>query len=298
MNPKEEKVNVCRSYKDNLFRMVFREKEELISLYNAVNETDYSNPDDLTVNTLENAIYMNMKNDLSFLIDDRMNVYEQQSTFCPNMPLRDLMYVGRLYEKEMKDANAYSSRQIKIPAPKFLVFYNGKKDLPERQILKLSDAYKIRQEDPELELKVTMLNINAGKNRELLDKCKTLKDYVTFVEKVREYGMTIPLQEAVERAVQECIRDDVLSAFLKKYRAEAVSMTIFEYDQEAHMKLLAEESREEGREEGRRAGREEERKNTERERQNTERERKRAEAAEEENKELRKQLALLEKQKN
>lgn len=249
MNQEEKVPNVLRSYKDNLFRMVFKEKKELLSLYNAVNGTTYSNVDDLTVNTLENAIYMNVKNDNSFLFGSRMHIYEQQSTYCANMPLRDLMYVSRLYEKELNGASIYTTKQIKIPAPKFIVFYNGMKTAPERQIMKLSEAYITEEKEPELELKVTMLNINSEKNKELLDKCKTLKDYVTYVEKVREYAKTMPSQAAVELAVQECIQDSILSEFLEKYRAEAVAMTIYEYDQEAHMRLIAEEAKEEVREE-------------------------------------------------
>lgn len=261
---------VLRDSKSNLFCIVFETAEEKLSLYNAVNGTDYDNPEDLITNTLGNAIYMNMKNDISFLIDGRMNLYEHQSTICPNMPLRDLSYVSRLYEKEIRDSSIYSTKQVRIPAPKFVVFYNGMKDAPERQVLKLSDAYLMEEDDPDLELKVTVLNINKGKNKELLDKCKTLRDYMIYVDLVREYSKNMPLQEAVERAVQECIREGVLAEFLKKYRSEAVAMTIFEYDEEEHMKLIAEEAKEEVMEEANRKVEEADRKREEAERELTE----------------------------
>lgn len=94
----EKKVEIIRNYKDSVFRMLYREKKELLSLYNAVNQTHYENEADLKVTTLENAIYMNMKNDVSCVVDLRMNLYEHQATVNPNMPLRDLFYVARLFE--------------------------------------------------------------------------------------------------------------------------------------------------------------------------------------------------------
>jgi hypothetical protein len=157
--------------------MVFREKRELLALYNAVNGTDYDNPDDLEIVTLENAVYMNMKNDLAFLIEASLHLYEHQSTVTPNLPLRDLFYVAREYERLTAEKSLYTSAIVKIPTPRFLMFYNGAEEQPDCQVLKLSDAYEQKVEEPELELKVTMLNINIGHNAELLEKCKTLKDY-------------------------------------------------------------------------------------------------------------------------
>lgn len=281
-------VSIRRNHKDSLFCMVFKNKEELLSLYNAVNGTNYTDVEDLTINTLENAIYMNMKNDISCLIDNRMDLYEQQSTYCPNMPMRELMYVSRLYEKVAGGKNLYSSSLVKIPTPKFIVLYNGTKKIPERQILKLSDAFMTEEEEPDLELKVTVLNINQGMNEELLDQCKTLGDYVIYVGKVREYSKNMPTEDAVELAVKECIRDGVLVKFLTAYRAEAVQMSIFEYDQEQHMRWIAEEAREEERQ-----NTERERQKVEKERQNTQRERERAERAERELAELKKELGML-----
>lgn len=279
---------IRRNYKDSLFCMVFKEKKELLSLYNAVNGTSYTDVDDLTVNTLENAIYMNMKNDISCLVENHMDLYEQQSTYCPNMPMRELMYVSRLYEKELRGRNLYSSSLVKIPTPKFVVLYNGTRKLQERQVLKLSDAFMVKEGEPDLELKVTVLNINPGMNEELLKGCKTLRDYVAYVEKVRGYSKNMPTEEAVELAVRECIRNDILAEFLKKYRAEAVQVSIFEYDQEMHMRCIAEEAREEGRRE--------ERQNTERERQNTEIERRNAER-ERRNTEIERRKAQMEQQR-
>lgn len=248
-----------RKYKDKLFRLVFREKKELLSLYNAVNGTDYNNPQDLEVNTLENAIYMNMKNDISFVFDVELNLYEHQSTYNPNMPLRDLLYIARLLERITTDRSLYGISMVQIPTPRFVVFYNGTEEQPERQILKLSDAFEKKISEPELELKVLMLNINLGKNKELLEKCETLREYMIYVTKVREYAATMSIDVAVERAVNECIKQGILQEFLLKYKAEAIQMSIFEYDEEREMQLIKESMRQvyskEGREEGRKEGR-------------------------------------------
>ena len=250
-----------RKYKDKLFRLIFREKKELLSLYNAVNETDYDNPEDLEVNTLENAVYMNMKNDISFVFDMELNLYEHQSTYNPNMPLRDLFYIARLLEKITADRSLYGISLVQIPTPRFVVFYNGTEEQPERQILKLSDAFEKQIEESEIELKVLMLNINLGKNKELLEKCRTLREYMIYVTKVREYAVTMDIQTAVERAVNECIKQGILRDFLLKYKAEAIQMSIFEYDEEREMQLIKESMRQvyskEGREEGRKQGLEE-----------------------------------------
>ena len=116
---------VNRTYKDTLFRMIFREKRNLLQLYNALNGTNYTEETDLEIVTLENAIYMNMKNDVAFLLSDRLNLYEHQSTYNPNMPLRDLFYICREYKKLVGQESLYSSTKIQIPSPRFVVFYHG-----------------------------------------------------------------------------------------------------------------------------------------------------------------------------
>lgn len=240
-----------RTYKDRLIRMIFMEKKEnLLSLYNAVNGTHYTNTEDLVVNTLENAIYMNMKNDMSFIFDFFLNLYEHQATFNPNMPLRKLFYLSKLLQGLVKDRNLYGTRLVKIPTPRFVVFYNGTEEAPERQALRLSEAFEKPMEDPEVELCVTVLNINPGYNRTLMESCRLLKEYMLYVEKVRIYAKETPIREAVDRAVTESIREGILVEFLTKYRAEAIEVSIFEYDEEAHMRKVREEGWELGREKG------------------------------------------------
>lgn len=243
-------VSVRRDYKSSMFCMLWEKKEELLDLYNAINGTNYTNADDLVVNTLRNAIYLGMKNDVSFIFEMSLNLYEHQSTINPNMPLRDLFYVAQVLQGMVKDENLYSTSLVKIPTPKFIVFYNGTDKQPERQILRLSDSFSKRGGEANLELKVEVININPGNNEELLEKCKQLREYMFHIERVRLYTANMPIEEAVNRAVEECIAEGILADFLLRNKAEAIAMSIFEYNQEAHMKCVRQESFAEGKAEG------------------------------------------------
>ena len=251
-----EEPQVKRIYKDSVFRMLFKEKSELLSLYNALYGTQYDDPEQLEITTLENAIYMNLKNDVSCILDYHLSLLEHQTTFNPNMPLRYLMYVADLYQKLTVELDIYSSKQITLPNPSFVVLYNGEKEQPKRRVLRLSDAYSRKGEgSTELELTVLQLNINEGYNQNIVTRCPALCGYVKFVTRVRENRKTMPVSEAVDHAVKSCIRDGILEDFLRKNRAEVVKMSIYEYDEEKHFKTLREEGREEGRIEGREEGR-------------------------------------------
>ena len=252
MANEEKNTNVRRDYKARLFEMIFREKEELLGLYNAVNGTHYSDPEKLEINTLENAIYLSMHNDISFIIDSRLSLYEHQSTYSPNLPLRYLFYVSDLYSKMTKDSNLYGSRQITIPSPRFLIFYNGKEERSEREILELSDSFEIQEEEPWLNLKAVLLNINPGYNNDIVNACKTLSDYVIYTSRVRAYAEQMKIEDAVERAITECIVEGILVDFLTKYKAEAKKMSIYEYDEERQRIWDREEGKEEGLKEGER----------------------------------------------
>lgn len=241
-----ETVYIETKHKDTLFRMLFKEKTRLLELYNAINNTAYDDPEELEVVTLENAVYLSMKNDISCLVDMRIQLYEQQSTVNPNMPLRDLMYVCTQYEKLIVKKDLYSRRLIRLPTPKFVVFYNGVEKQPEQLELYLSDAFEIPEESPALELCVTQYNINEGFNKELLDKCPTLFHYMQYVSLVREYRKTMSLPEAVSKAVNYCIANGILEDFLLANKAEVMKMTIFEYDEEQHKQTLLSEGYEDG----------------------------------------------------
>ena len=214
-----------RSYKDSLFRMLFQEPRQLLDLFNAVNGTDYQNPQDLEIVTLENAIYL-------------------------NMPLRILLYAAREYQKLIKDDSLYASTLLKLPAPHFAVFYNGELDIPERTVLRLSDAYEKPVEKPDLELSVTMLNINSGYNEQLKETCTLLGEYMQYVEKVRHYTKTMHLDQAVSKAVDDCIQEGILAEFLTSWKSEVIAMSIFEYDEKREKKKLLQTERKYARLEG------------------------------------------------
>ena len=236
----KEQATANRNYKDTVFRMLFSDRQNLLSLYNAVSGSHYDDPDKLEIVTLENAIYMGMKNDISFLFASYLNLYEAQSTSNPNMPLRGTIYFGDLIKGwvESNHLDMYSEKQIMIPKPKFLVFYNGLKKEPERRILRLSDSFEGGQdEEAALECTAIMLNINYGYNQELMEKCQTLHDYSYFVENVRQ-GVRVgkTLEEAVDEAISKSLKEGVLKDLLKKNRAEVRNVVLTEYNEEQHIK--------------------------------------------------------------
>ena len=199
--------------------MVFKEKKALLALYNAMNGTVYEDEEALTVTTLENAIYMEMKNDVSFVLYDQLLLYEHQSTKNPNIPLRNLFYVSDVYSALTREDFLYGGISVKIPEPKFVVFYNGTDKMPEQSVLRLSDAYESKSEELDLELRIRFININPGYNEEMVEKSPTLYQYVKFVDIVRKYQQEMSFPEAVEKAIDECIKNGILAEFLRKNRA-------------------------------------------------------------------------------
>ena len=237
-----------RLYKSRLFVMIFEEKKKLLELYNAVSGKHYEDPELLEINTLDNAIYMSMKNDVSFLIDARLALYEHQSTYSPNLPLRFFLYLADLYSDMIRNVNLYSSKKVQLPTPHFVVFYNGERKQPDRKILKLSDLYSVVEKEYKLNLEVLMLNINSGHNPELMEACHTLWEYAEYTNRVRTYAKEMAVDKAVEQAVTECIQEGILKEFLEKNKAEAMKVSIYEYDEERHIRQEREEAWEEGRE--------------------------------------------------
>ena len=228
-----------RRYKDTVFRMLYKDKRRLLELYNAVSGRRYDNPDDLEIVTLDSAVYMGMKNDLAFLLDTGIYLYEHQSTVNPNMPLRDLFYIAAEYNTLIDSQSLYSSVMQKIPTPNFIVFYNGEQEFDDRVEYRLSDAFVTKVTDPALELKVTVLNINYGRNAALMEQCRTLRDYAAYVKMVRSYKEKIgSLDDAVRQAIDECIKKGILSEFLRRNRAEVELTSIFEYNQEEEERKL------------------------------------------------------------
>ena len=241
-----------RKYKDSVFRSLFNNKTRLLELYNAINGTNFQDESVIEINTLEDVLFSDMKNDISFTVNKKMVVLiEHQSTINENIPLRVLSYITRIYEK-MVDEEIYK-RSKKIPWPEFIVLYNGKEPFPEKKYLRLSDLYEEIDEDElvdkeyliKLDLIVPMYNINKGFNPNLKRKSKILSSYSFLIEKIRDFEKKHPPEEAAKLAAEYCIKKGILEDYLKKFSQEVVSMSFLEYDVKTHIKVAREEAREE-----------------------------------------------------
>ena len=253
-----QKIN--RKYKDRLFRFVFHDKKDLLELYNAINGSDYKDTKELEINTLENVLYLGMKNDLSFLLCSSINLYEHQSTWNENMPLRGLFYFSDLYQRYLKK-NGYRltgiGKRLPLPFPRYVVFYNGTKEEPDQTQLLLSDSFlgQKKDETPSLECRVLVLNINHGHNQAVMERCPRLRDYSAFIEEIRRNlrkGMM--LEDAVDQAMNTCIEQGILADILSKSKMEVRNMLLTEYDEKAEREYLRKEAIELGLEEGRAEG--------------------------------------------
>lgn len=249
-----EGTSVNRQYKDSVFKMLFSDRRNLLELYNAINGTGYDDPNLLEVNTLENAVYMGIKNDISCVLDMRLNLYEHQSTWSVNLPYRFLEYIADLYSKMVMRRDVYRRTPVELPTPRFIIFYNGSEKRPEREVLKLSSLYSVKEEHPSLELEAVCININPGNNEDLMAACRTLSDYAQFTGRIRKHKAAMPIEEAVRIAVDECIKEGILRDFLISQKAEVTKMSIYEYDFDEHMGVIREESYEDGFAEGEAVG--------------------------------------------
>jgi len=247
--------NTSRLYKNNVFCLLYEDRKNLLSLYNAVNQTNYRDENDLTIVTLDMAFCVKMKNDAACVIDGRLSLYEQQSTVNPNMPLRHLYYVAEELKTLIPLTELYRRKPVKIPLPKFVTFYNGEADQPAITELRLSDLYEQKAENPELELVVRQININEGYNEDILRQCESLTGYMCFVNKVRgKKAAGMVTRDAVTEAVDECIQEDVLADFFREHKSEVIDMGIYEFDEEAYERIRREECEKEGLEKGLKEG--------------------------------------------
>ena len=246
-------------YKDRLFNFIFgseQHKDWTLSLYNAINGSNYTDTDAIKITTIKEIMYLGMRNDVSFLISGEINLYEQQSSFNPNMPVRMLQYAGHLYGKYIVEnkLNIYSSSLLKLPVPKLVVFYNGDKDTEDEIILKLSSSFPDGA-NPDIEVKVRMLNINYGRDLELLKAYEPLNEYSWLFAEVRKNKEHGGIESAIDKAITDMPEDFILKSFLVAHRTEVKGMLVSEYNETEIMELFKEEGRVEGRAEGRAEGR-------------------------------------------
>lgn len=248
------KIKPNKKYKDSLFRKIFGEnKENALSLYNAINGSAYTMEDEFEYTTLQDVVYMKMKDDVSFLVGTSLSLYEHQSTYNPNMPLRGFLYFADLYREIIKDnEKIYSPQLVRIPNPKYIVFYNGphSKMSEDSVKLRLSDCFEVLDKSGDFEWTAAMININAGYNQEILEKCDILKQYTVFIEKVKEYNRSNNLTDAINQAMEVCIAEGVLTDVLSKQKREGQNVVLTEFDQEKYDEMIKEIGRQEGRQEG------------------------------------------------
>ncbi len=249
-----------KEHKDRLFVFIFGSEENrefTLSLYNAINQSHHTDAQAIQITTIGDILYLGMRNDISFIISDQMNLFEHQSTFNPNMPVRLLQYVGHLYEQYIvkNDLYIYGKKIVMLPVPKLVVFYNGQDEKPDEMLLKLSNSFP-ENADSDIEVKVRMLNINYGKNKALMDACSPLREYAWFIEKIRHNeSQGMATLEAIDNAITDTPESFILSRFLRAHRAEVKGMLMQEYDEAKIRNMSWEEGREQGREEGREQGR-------------------------------------------
>ena len=229
-----------RQYQDRLFKAIFGREEHknwLLSLYNALNGSSYTDPSAIEINTIEGIIYVTMKNDISFLIDSQLNLYEQQSSYNPNMPLRGLMYFSQLYQKYIsrQRKDIYSCALLKIPTPQFIVIYTGSTELDDVKELKLSDSFEVPDTSGRFEWTATVVNISKGHSRKLLEQCPPLRAYAVYVSRIKgnvAAGMT--KEDAVNEAMEYSIEHNLLNGYFLEQKMEVLNMSLTEFDQEEY----------------------------------------------------------------
>ena len=245
----QESVTINRTYKDRLFKIIFEDKKELLSLYNALTGKNYQNPDELEINTIDDVIYMHLKNDMSFILDDWQNLFEQQSTFNPNQPLRGFFYFADLYKVKYFGKKIYSTRLLKIPTPQYIVFYNGTTNMPDKKELRLSDAFQQPTTQPDIEVVAHMLNINYGHNKELMERCRKLKEYAQFIDIIRHYlreNKQWSNEQAISKAIDDCIQNNILRDILQKERLRVMASILSEFDEVGYKEMIQDEAIEDG----------------------------------------------------
>lgn len=263
--------NGNREYKSDVISMMLQIPEYALDVYNAMNDSVYTDPDMIQIMRLENGISLSVRNDASFFISNYLNLYEHQSTYSPNAPLRFLIYLTNLLKKTIRKRDLYGRKRVQIATPHFAVFYNGTEKRPEKEVLKLSDAFINRTDTPEIELTVTVYNINPDNNTQLLEKSEVLRGYMIFVNRVRENlehqkkiaqnaseydeaAYEEDLEKAINEAIDYCVKHHIMEEFFRENRNEVTKSMVLDYTWERREELIRAEEYEDGKRDGYAAG--------------------------------------------
>jgi len=243
-----------KNFKDSLFTSLFSDPDLLRELYCALEGVTLSSDVPVSINTLENVLFLDFYNDISFEIGGKLVVLiEHQSTINPNMALRLLFYISRVLEKRINSRTLYSKKPISIPRPEFFVLYNGKEPFPDKAVFKLSDLFEISKDlglpkkpYPLLELEAKVFNINEGRNAEVVNRCKKLAEYSAFVAKIHTFWEELGnLEEGIKEAVKYCSKHDIMKDYLEIHGSEVLNMILEEWNMEDAIAFAREEEREE-----------------------------------------------------
>jgi len=244
----DAKIN--RNHKDSVFTRLFSEKSNLLELYSAISGKSYPESTKIEIVTLSDVLYMNQVNDIAFVMEDRLIVLiEHQSSINNNMPLRMLRYLSAEYDMIVDRKNLYKQKRIMIPAPEFIVLYNGDKKFPDYKELKLSDSYNFKTPDLYLELVVRVYNINKGRNADMANRSPVLSSYEEFIAEVKENLKSMNLRDAIKLAVKTCISKNILVSFLERHSSEVENMIFGEWNMDEALAVRYEEGREDERDE-------------------------------------------------
>ena len=247
--------NGNREYKSDVISMMLQIPEYALDVYNAMNDSAYTDPDMIQIMRLENGISLSVRNDASFFINNYLNLYEHQSTYSPNATLRFLIYLTNLLKTTIRKRDLYSRKRVQIATPHFAVFYNGTEKRPEKEVLKLSEAFINRTDTPEIELTVTVYNINPDNNTQLLEKSEVLRSYMIFVNRVREnlehqkkIAQNEPeydeaayeeeLEAAINEAIDYCVKHHIMEEFFRENRSEVTKSMVLDYTWERREELI------------------------------------------------------------
>ena len=270
--------NGNREYKSDVISMMLQIPEYALDVYNAMNDSAYTDPDMIQIMRLENGISLSVRNDASFFISNYLNLYEHQSTYSPNAPLRFLIYLTSLLKKMIGKRDLYGRKRVQIATPHFAVFYNGTEKRPEKEVLKLSDAFINQSDEPEIELTVTVYNINPNNNTQLLEKSEVLRGYMIFVNRVRENldcqkkseqntkflsseyeeaeleetECMDNLEAAINEAIDYCVKNHIMEDFFRENRSEVTKSMVLDYTWERREELIRAEEYEDGKRDGER----------------------------------------------
>ncbi|MEY8367838.1 Rpn family recombination-promoting nuclease/putative transposase [Anaerovoracaceae bacterium 42-11] len=243
----DKTIHPNRNYQDSVFSKLFSNEEAALELYNALSGTNYGPETKIRITTLENVLFLEKYNDLSFTVEDRIIVMaEHQSTINPNIPLRLLGYSTDTYTKIIDTDRLYSSTQVKLPTPVFYVFYTGNEPWNVKT-LSLADSFIDPPPENSLNLVVKLVNLRYNKDNEILNRSKTLMGYsklVTYVKEDLSEGKS--LRDSIRAAVQRCICEGHLVDFLKKHGEEIEKMKFYEFTLEEYRDLIEKEAAEQG----------------------------------------------------